>query len=107
MAICSSRPAGERKPLYLKKLELSERIQSIGMKKYTEQDIYKYLHPNTIKEKGIEYEHLYRMMIDTKIEGAVASRRGRAERRDNFNYLKKIEVPTLVVLGDNDFFLRR
>ena len=44
------------------------------------------------------------MMINTNVEGAVASHRGRAERRDNFNYLKEIKVPTLVIVGESDFF---
>lgn len=104
LVICDSSPAGETKPSYFKRLELAERIQSIGMKKYTELDIHKYLHPNTINEKGTAYNHLYQMMINTKAESAAASHRGRAERRDNFNFLKKIKVPALVVVGDNDFF---
>ncbi len=104
LVICDSSPAGETKSSYFKRLELADRILSIGMKEYTEHDIHKYLHPNTIKEKGTAYKHLYQMMIDTKIEGAVAAIRGRADRRDNFNYLKKIKVPSLIVVGDNDFF---
>jgi pimeloyl-ACP methyl ester carboxylesterase len=74
------------------------------MKEYTGQDIYKYLHSNTINEKGDAYNHLYQMMLNTKVEGAVASHRGRAERRDNFSYLKEIKAPTLVIVGDSDFF---
>ena len=104
LVISGSSPAGETKASYFKRLELAERIMSIGMKEYTEQDIYKYLHSNTIKENGTAYKHLYQMMIDTKLEGAVASHRGRAERRDNFNYIKRIKIPSLIIVGDSDFF---
>ena len=104
LVICGSSPAAETKPSYFKRLELAERIQSIGMKKYTELDIHKYLHPNTINERGKAYDHLYQMMINTKAESAAASHRGRAERRDNFNYLKRIRVPSLIIVGDSDFF---
>ena len=104
LVICGSSPAGETKTSYFKRLELAERIQSVGMKKYAEQDIHKYLHPNTINKKGKAYNHLFEMMINTKAESAAASHKGRAERRDNFNFLRKINVPVLVVVGDSDFF---
>ena len=104
LIICDSSPAGETKPSYYKRLDLAERIQSIGMQEYTEKDIYKYLHPDTIKQRGTAYNLLYQMMINTKLDGAVASLRGRADRRDNFNHLRRIKVPALVVVGDSDFF---
>ena len=44
------------------------------------------------------------MMAETKVEGAIAAHRGRAERRDNFQYLKKIKIPTLVIAGEEDYF---
>jgi len=104
LVICDSNPASETEVSYRNRLELAEKMLSIGMKDYTGQDIYKYLHSNTINEKGDAYKHLYQMMINTKVEGAVASHRGRAERRENFNYLKEIKVPTLVIVGESDFF---
>ena len=44
------------------------------------------------------------MMVTTKTEGAVTAHRGRAERRDNYSYLRSIKVPALVIVGDNDYF---
>ncbi len=104
LVICDSSPAGETKPSYYKRLDLAERIQSIGMQSYTEQDIHKYLHPDTIKQRGTAYNLLYQMMINTKPDAAAASLRGRADRRDNFNFLRRIKVPALVIVGDSDFF---
>lgn len=104
LAICDSNPSGETEVSYRNRLELADKMLSIGMKEYTEQDIYKYLHPDTINKKGDIYEHLYQMMINTKVEGAVASHKGRAERRDNFNYLEEIKIPAIVIVGDTDFF---
>jgi pimeloyl-ACP methyl ester carboxylesterase len=104
LVICDSNPSGETEVSYQNRMQLANKMLSIGMKEYTEQDIYKYLHSNTINQKGDAYNHLYQMMINTNVEGAVASHRGRAERRDNFNFLKEIKVPTLVIVGDSDFF---
>ncbi len=44
------------------------------------------------------------MMHNTKVEAAVASHRGRAERRNNFPFLKKINIPVLIIVGDEDYF---
>ena len=69
------------------------------MKKNTEEDIQKYLSKKTVAEKNEVYKHLYTMMVKTKMEGTVASHKERAERRDNYPYLAKITIPTLVIAG--------
>ena len=74
------------------------------MEEYTRQDIYKYIHPNTIKSNTEAYDHLYKMMVNTTLEGATASHKGRAERRDNYAFLKQVNVPALVIAGEQDFF---
>lgn len=104
LVICGSNPSGETDQSYKNRLELINRMSSIGMEKYTKKDIHKYLHPDTVKDKTEAFEHLFKMMINTKLEGAIASHKGRLERRDNFDYLKKLRVPCLIFAGDNDFF---
>ncbi len=104
LVLCDSNPSGETEITYQSRLKLADRMMAIGMKAYTIQDIDKYLHPDTIKQKGDIYSHLFQMMINTKVENAFASHRGRAERRDNSEYLKEIKVPALIIVGDNDFF---
>jgi pimeloyl-ACP methyl ester carboxylesterase len=104
LTICNSNPTDESEASYKDRLELIDRMLLIGMKQYTEQDIHKYLHPDTIQNKGEAYGHLFNMMVNTNLKGAVASHRGRAERRNNFSYLHRIRIPTLVIGGDKDFF---
>lgn len=104
LILCSGSPSGETESSYKKRLQLVDRILLIGMKEYTKQDITKYLHLSTIKSNREVYDHLYTMMVNTKIEGAIASHKGRAERRDNYNYLRQIKVPTLIISGEQDFF---
>jgi len=104
LVLCDSNPSGETAITFQNRLKLADRMMAIGMEKYTKQDIYKYLHQDTIKQEGHAYKHLCQMMINTKVEGAVASHRGRAERRDNYEFLKEIEAPVLVIVGENDFF---
>jgi pimeloyl-ACP methyl ester carboxylesterase len=104
LILCDSNPAAESPASYKSRLQMAERINSIGMTEYTRQDIYKYLAESTIENKKEVYKHLYRMMTATKTAGVVASHRGRAERWDNLGFLNKIRCPTMVIVGDSDFF---
>jgi len=102
--LCDTNPSAENETSYKNRLLLAETISTIGMKGYTDNDIHKYIHPNTIENNKKVYAHLYQMMVSTKTQGAVASHRGRAERRNNYEYLEHIVVPALVIVGDKDFF---
>jgi len=104
LVVCDTSPAAETEASYHNRLELIQRMLTIGMTKYTQEDIHKYLHPATIRDRKDVYDHLFQMMTRTHIEGAVASHRGRAERRDNLGYQKKISIPALFVVGDQDSF---
>ncbi|MBA3673833.1 MAG: alpha/beta hydrolase [Chitinophagaceae bacterium] len=104
LIICDSNPSAENETSYKNRLLLAEKINSIGIIEYTNHDINKYLNQSTIDNNKEVYQHLYKMMTATKTEGAVASHKGRAERRNNCGYLKSIRFPTLVIVGDSDFF---
>lgn len=102
--LCDTNPSDENPESYQNRLKMADKISAIGMKEYTKNSIHEYLHPKTIEENKEIYQHLYEMMENTQTKGAVASHRGRAERRNNYPFLSKITVPVLVVVGDEDFF---
>lgn len=106
LAICASTPNAETKESYTNRLNLAEAISKAGMIEYTQNDIHKYINVNQITPDTATYQHLFKMMSETKMEGAIASHKGRAERRDNFNYLKNIKIPTLVIAGEKDYFFK-
>lgn len=106
LIICASTPNSETVESYENRLKLADHIMQNGMEVYTKSDIHKYMNMDELNEDSVEYQHLYQMMIDTKSEGAVASHKGRAERRNNFSYLKNIAVPTLVIAGEKDYFFK-
>ncbi len=106
LAICASTPNAETEESYANRMQLAESIANIGMQAYTNQDIHKYINLDEVGEDSAIYQHLFQMMSETKTAGAVASHRGRAERRNNFDYLSQIEVPTLVVAGEEDYFFQ-
>jgi pimeloyl-ACP methyl ester carboxylesterase len=104
LIICNSDPSAETEASCKDRLQLANTISEIGMEAYTKAAIHKYLHPDTITNNAEVYDHLYSMMVHTKSQGAAASHRGRAERRDNYGYLQKITIPVLVIGGTHDFF---
>jgi len=85
-------------------MNLADAISKLGMTEYTQSDIHKYLNLDEVGRDSSVYQHLYTMMTTNTAEGAVASHRGRAKRRDNMAYLSQIRVPTLVIAGEQDFF---
>jgi pimeloyl-ACP methyl ester carboxylesterase len=57
-----------------------------------------------IKSQPKVAEHVLTMMQTTASQGAAASLRGRAERKDYVPLLPNITVPTLIVVGEEDVF---
>lgn len=106
LVICASTPSAENEISYQNRLALASKIEEIGMTAYTEEDIYKYINLARVSSDSQVYQHLYQMMTQTKAIGAAAAHRGRAERRDNTGFLSEINVPTLVVAGEQDFFFK-
>ena len=104
LIICASTPTAETIDSYNSRLQLAESILQTGMEEYSRNDIHKYMNLDEVGKDAETYKHLYEMMSSTTVEGAVASHRGRAERRNNFEHLKYIQVPTLVIAGEKDFF---
>jgi len=107
LIICASTPNAETKESYTNRLALAESINQTGMLEYTKADIHKYINMEEIETDSEVYQHLFKMMSETTKEGAIASHKGRGERRDNFNYLKNIRIPTLVIAGEKDYFFKK
>ncbi|MFK7936399.1 MAG: alpha/beta fold hydrolase, partial [Saprospiraceae bacterium] len=106
LVIAASTPTAETSESYTNRLKIAANIEQIGMLEYTKNDIHKYINLDQISKVSATYQHLFTMMSNTKVQGAVASHRGRAERRDNFAYLKQIEIPTLVIAAEKDYFFK-
>ncbi len=104
LIISASLPNAESAESYQNRLKLADEISEIGMLEYTKKDIHKYINLDVLKKESDAYIHLFKMMSETTVKGAVASHKGRAERRDNTNYVQNIMVPTLVIAAEKDYF---
>ncbi len=73
------------------------------LKKHTDDTIHQYIAAASSANRPM-YTHLYEMMTSTRPEGAAAAHRGRAERRNHLPILTSIRVPTLIIVGEEDYF---
>ncbi|MDQ0776048.1 3-oxoadipate enol-lactonase [Streptomyces aurantiacus] len=77
----------------------ADRLLREGMAGYADEVLFKMVAPYARPEVAA---HVRRMMTGTPAEGAAAALRGRAERPDYRELLTRIDVPTLVVVGEDD-----
>ena len=104
LVICASTPNTENKETHAKRMANAQEIAEIGMEEHTKKTIQNYINTKTHLTGSPVYNHLYKMMSRTTSQGAIASHKGRAERRDNLNYLKYIDIPTFFIAGELDYF---
>lgn len=84
--------------------ELADRLLREGMARYADQVLPKMVAPHNIGALPAVAEHVLGMMRGTWPEGAAAALRGRAERPDYTDALRRVTAPTLVVVGSHDEF---
>lgn len=103
LIIVDSDARGETPESYRQRLEKAESILKTGMKQHTDDTIHQYIAAASMANKPM-YSHLYEMMSTTQAIGAAAAHRGRAERRDHLAILPSVHIPTLILVGDEDYF---
>ena len=103
LIIVDSDARGETPESYRQRMLKAATILKIGMKQHTDDTIHQYIAAASMKNTPV-YTHLYEMMTTTSAEGAAAAHKGRGERRDHLPFLPHIQVPTLIVVGEEDFF---
>lgn len=104
LVICASTSNAENEKSLAKRMLNAQEIDDIGMKKHTQKTIQNYINTKIHPPASPVYQHLYEMMSSTPAKGAIASHKGRAERRDNIDFLKNIDLPTLLFAGELDYF---
>ncbi|WP_414944631.1 alpha/beta fold hydrolase [Amycolatopsis sp. cmx-11-32] len=84
--------------------ETADRVLAEGIGWYADEVLTKMVSPENVRTMPDVAAHVRRMMRTTPPEGAAAALRGRAERPDYRESLKKVAVPSLVVVGAEDEF---
>jgi pimeloyl-ACP methyl ester carboxylesterase len=84
--------------------ETADRLLREGVEAYAEELLPKMI---AARNAPAVASHVRAMMRSAKAAGAAAALRGRAERRDYQDTLAGLDVPALVVVGDEDAFTTR
>ncbi len=84
--------------------EMADRLLREGMGPFADEVLPKMVAPYNIEALPAVAEHVLGMMRRSSPEGAAAALRGRAERPDYVGMLRRIVMPTLVVVGRDDEF---
>lgn len=86
---------------------MADRLLREGMDAYAAEVLPKMLAPGSIAALPDVAAHVTAMMLSTNPEGAAAALRGRAERPAYDETLASLQVPAVVVVGDEDAFTTR
>lgn len=84
--------------------DLADRLLREGMTGYVEETLPRMLAPDTLAAMPEVVRRVSVMMHTTSPVGAAAALRGRADRPDYVETLRRVAVPTLVVVGAEDGF---
>jgi pimeloyl-ACP methyl ester carboxylesterase len=86
---------------------MADRLLKEGMQPYADEVLPKMVTPANLIALPAVADHVRAMMRGTNPVGAAAALRGRAERPDYAETLARLDVPALVVVGDEDAFTTR
>jgi pimeloyl-ACP methyl ester carboxylesterase len=105
--LAATSPKAEKEEGKWNRAKMADRLVREGMESYAEEVLPKMVAPGNIVALPEVAEHVRSMMHAAHPVGAAAALRGRAERPDYESTLTALDVPALIVVGDEDAFTTR
>lgn len=102
LVLCDTKAQADTQEGRAARLKSIEDVQKNGPAGFIEDNLKRLLGENTRRNRPDLMEAARRMMKQTAVAGIVAVQRGMAERPDSVATLKTIDVPALVVVGEED-----
>jgi len=102
--LAATSPGAETEEGKRNRAKMADRLLREGMETYAEEVLPKVVAPRNIAALPAVAEHVRSMMRAAHPAGAAAALRGRAERPDYESTLAGLNVPALIVVGDEDAF---
>jgi 3-oxoadipate enol-lactonase len=107
LLLAATFPQAETPEGRLRRVAMAERLLSEGMERYAAETLPLMLARSSIAALPAVTKHVRTMMRAAHPAGAAAALRGRAERPDYADTLAALDVPALVVVGEDDAFTTR
>ncbi len=102
LVLANTRPAGETPESNANRLELAERVLREGTAAFIEEMLTKLLSQATQQNRPDMVNAARKMMQSMSAEDIAGVQRGMAERPDSVGTLATVNVPTLLIAGDED-----
>jgi 3-oxoadipate enol-lactonase len=102
--LAATSPGAETEEGKRNRAKMADRLLREGMETYAEEVLPKMVAPRNIAALPAVAKHVRSMMRAAHPAGAAAALRGRAERPDYETTLAGLNVPALIVVGDEDAF---
>jgi pimeloyl-ACP methyl ester carboxylesterase len=102
LALCNTRPQADTPEARANRLKTADAVLQQGTEQFLEMMIPKLLGRTTISSRPDLVEGALRMMRKMSPEDISQVQRGMAERPDSVPDLKHINLPTLIIMGEED-----
>lgn len=107
IVLAATFPQAETEEGRARRNAMADRLLREGMQGYADETLAKMVAPRNIAAMPDVAEHVLTMMRTASPEGAAAALRGRAERPPYEPVLSALDIPGLVIVGDEDAFTTR
>jgi 3-oxoadipate enol-lactonase len=107
LVLATTFPQAESAKGKINRNAMADRLLREGLTPYANEVLSKMVAPRNIAALPTVAEKVLKMMCAAPPEGAAAALRGRAERPDHVETLERLDLPALVVVGDEDAFTTR
>ena len=102
LVLCDTRAAADMPQAAAARLKMAEEVIADGTQAMAEGMLSKALSPRSITERPEVVAAVKSMILSSDPTGVAAAQRGMAARPDASSQLPQIDVPTLVVVGNDD-----
>jgi 3-oxoadipate enol-lactonase len=102
LALCDTTPAADSEERKQLRFELIEQISLRGTEVLVEQMLPNLVSTQTLHSNPLLIEWLKKKFLNAKPQAVISALKAMAERRDHFELLPKINVPTLLIFGEED-----
>ncbi len=102
LILCDTKSAADTGEAAAGRRQMADRVLVDGAGFVAEAMLPKLLHPRTATAQPLLAESVREMILSTDPRGIAAAQRGMAERADATSLLSTINVPTLVLVGQED-----